>query len=378
MFERDLTELKRRGLLRQVISRQTPQGPEVRIGGRRVLNFSSNDYLGLANHPEVIIAASAAAKRYGFGSGASPLLGGGCALHRLLEEHVAAFKGAASALVFNTGFGANTGIIPAIAGPGAVIFSDEYNHASIIDGCRLSRARTIIYPHADVTALRSLLSRERGRRIVVTDSVFSMDGDIAPLGDIHELCVRYDALLYVDDAHATGVLGCGRGGFAHFGITPTERVLQMGTFSKALGSFGAYAAGTADMTVWLVNTARSFIFSTALPAPVVAASLKALSLVQRRPSLNRRLWHNQQRVVEGLRGMGYVSGEFPTPIIPIRTGSVKEALRLGEHLWEHRIYAPAVRPPTVKEARVRITVSAAHTERHIEKLLRALRSYRRK
>lgn len=368
--------MKRQGLLRQVISRETPQGPEIRVGGRRVLNFSSNDYLGLANHPEVIRAASRAAERYGFGSGASPLLGGCCTIHRRLEQRVAAFKGAASALVFTVGYAANTGIIPALAGSGAVIFSDAYNHASIIDGCRLSRARTVVYPHGDVSALRSLMARERGRLMVVTDSVFSMDGDIAPLDDIHALCRRHKALLYVDDAHATGVLGEGRGGLAHFGITSSEGVLQMGTFSKALGSLGAYAAGSGDIIGWLVNAARSFIFSTALPAPVAAASLKGLSIVARQPSLIRRLWRNQRHVVEGLTALGFHIGPGQTPIIPVKTGSVREALRLGAYLWDKGIFAPAIRPPTVREPRLRITVSAAHTEQHLERLLRAMRGYK--
>ncbi len=375
MFEGELAELKRCHLARRLVSRDTPQGPEIRIQGRRYLNFSSNDYLGLANHPEVVRAAAEAAQRYGFGAGASRLLCGGTGLHLRLEKRIAAFKSTEAALVFNSGHAANTGIIPALAASGATIFSDELNHASIIDGCRLSRAKTVVYPHRDVGRLSSLLAGEKGLRLVVTDSIFSMDGDIAPLGEIQDLCDRQGALLYVDDAHATGVLGRGRGGLAHFGIGPGPRTLQMGTFSKALGSFGAFAAGGEDVITWLLNTARSFIFSTALPAPVIAASLKAVSLVSRHTSLVRRLWENRLMLAEGLADMGIDVSASETPIIPLRTQSVREALRMSSFLGEAGIYAPAIRPPAVRQPRVRITVSAAHEERHIKRLLSVLRRY---
>ncbi len=376
MFKKELRRLKKNNLLRRVIERGSPQGPVVTISGRRYLNFSSNDYLGLAGHPEILKAAAEAGKRYGFGSGASRLLAGGSSIHERLEKKTAAFKKTEAALVFNSGYAGNTGIIPSLASASCAIFSDAMNHASIIDGCRLSGAKVRVFKHRQMGHLEELLKRERaGKKIVVTDSVFSMDGDIAPLRDLYSLCLSYGAVLYIDDAHGTGVLGDGRGGLAHFGLAPEPWIIQLGTFSKALGSFGAFAAGDRDVIGWITNTARSFMFSTALPAPVAAASLKALGLVEKGPALVRKLWTNRKKLADGLRDIGYDGCPSETPIITIKPGALRETLALSSFLWGKGIYAPAIRPPTVVEPRVRITVTAAHTERHIDALIDRLKKF---
>ncbi|MBI5102491.1 MAG: 8-amino-7-oxononanoate synthase [Nitrospirae bacterium] len=375
MFKEELSQLKKQNLLRQLVSRSSAQGPVITIGRRKYINFSSNDYLGLACHPEVIRAASDSLGRYGFGSGSSRLLGGGSLLHERLEREIASFKSAEAAMVFNSGYAANTGIIPALASGKDVIFSDELNHASIIDGCRLSRARMFIFRHKDVTALEGLLKKEKKarRRVVITDTVFSMDGDIAPLDRIAGLCRRHNAFLYIDDSHGTGVLGDGRGALAHYGIGPEPWIIQMGTFSKALGSFGAFAAGSGDIIDYFINTVRSFIYSTALPSSVIAASLKALKILRKdEDDIVGRLWTNRTIIAEGLRDMGFDIMGSETPIIPVMTGSVKEAVNLSGYLYENGIYAPSVRPPSVIEPRLRISVSAAHGEVHLEKLLKTM------
>jgi 8-amino-7-oxononanoate synthase len=377
VFEEELEDLKKRNLIRRLISRSSAQGPTIRFGGREYVNFSSNDYLGFAGRPEIVESLKGATEKYGFGSGASRLLAGGTDLHRELESRIAEFKATESALLFNSGYAANTGIIPALASYRDVIFSDELNHASIIDGCRLSRAKTVVFRHKDVHHLETLMSREPARRrLVLTDSVFSMDGDIAPLGEIHQLCRRYDAILYIDDAHGTGVLGEGRGALSHFNIMPDPRVMQMGTFSKALGSFGAFAAGSAVVTEWLTNSARSFIFSTALPACVISASLAAVDLLKRDTRPLETLWSNREILISGLRGMGYDTMGSETPIIPVRTGDVTETLRLEEFLSQNGIYAPAIRPPSVREPRIRLTVSASHAENQICLLIDIMKRFR--
>jgi 8-amino-7-oxononanoate synthase len=376
MFSDELRQLEIRGLLRSILSRQSAQGRKVRIEGRYYLNFSSSDYLGLANHPEAAASIARAVAGFGAGSGASRLLAGGTVLHTRLEEEIARFKTCESALLFNSGYSANAGVIPAIAAEGDTIFSDELNHASIIDGCRLSRAKTLIYRHRDVEDLARLVKKSKaGKKVVVTDGVFSMDGDIAPVRAIQEMCLEYHCLLYIDDAHATGVLGNGRGTLAHFGVEPGPWVIQMGTFSKAFGSSGAFAAGSAEAIRWIANAARSFMFSTALPAHVVAASLAAIRIIKRDQGLLRRLWTNRELLAQGLRETGLDIAESETPILPVRMQDVSEALRLSGFLYERGIYAPAVRPPSVREPRIRITASAAHTKKDIAALVSALRDF---
>lgn len=378
MFEAELNDLREKKLDRHILSRSSPQGPTVIIGGRKYLNFSSNDYLGLSNDPELLKAATRAVRRFGVGAGSARLLAGGTILHDKLEQLISEFKSSEAALLFNSGHSANIGIIPAISSEGDVLFSDERNHATIIDGCRLSKAKTIVYRHRDVCHLDKLIRKEEGKRkFVITDSVFSMDGDIAPLKDLREVCSIHGALLYVDDAHGTGVLGNGRGALAHFGIKPEQWILQMGTFSKALGSFGAFAAGDKGIIQWLSNAARSFIFSTTLPPCIISASIAAVSLVMKKNKFVRALWQNRNSLIKRLEAIGYRTTS-ETPILPIITRDLDEAFRLSSFLFKRGIYAPAIRPPTVREPRVRISVSAAHTEGELDLLCESLKKFRKK
>ncbi len=330
----------------------------------------SNDYLGLSSHPALRNAAITAMERYGFGAGASRLISGTSPLHRELEERIARFKGTEAALLFNTGYAANTGIIPAIAGEGDVILSDSLNHASIIDGCRLSKAAVRVYRHRDTNRVEELLKEfsSARRKLIVTDGVFSMDGDIAPLPELVYLAEKHGALLMVDDAHATGVLGkTGRGTVEHFGMSGRIPI-QMGTLGKALGSFGAYVAGSRDLIEYLVNRSRSLIFSTALPPAVCAASIAALDLVDQERGPRERLWENRKRFVNGLSSIGVTTGATETPIVPVMVGDSSRARLLSEKLLEHGIYAAAIRPPTVPEgsARIRTTIMATHTHQDID------------
>lgn len=374
MFSEKLALLRQKNLLRTVYDRGSPQGPRILFQGKEYIQFSSNDYLGLANHPHIIDKARTSLGLFGFGAGASRLLGGGSTLHRQLEERVAEFKGTQAALVFNSGYSANTGLMPALADDDTVLFSDELNHASIIDGCKLSKGRTVVYRHKDMTHLQNCLKNTlAGKKIVVTDTVFSMDGDIAPLSDLVYLCETYSALLYLDDAHATGVIGKGKGALAHFGIYPHPWIIQMGTFSKALGSFGAFLAGSPEMITFSMNTARSFMYSTALPSCVVAASIAALEIIETHAHLIDALWKNRDKTAQGLLDAGYDIMGSETPIIPIRTGSLENTLHIADHLFRYGIYAPAIRPPSVKEPRIRITVTAAHTDEDIERLIETLK-----
>lgn len=382
MFFEKLERLRQDNLLRQIRDRgHACASAKILINGIEHINFSSNDYLGLANQPAITEAAKKALDKYGFGSGAARLLSGGTELHSALEKKIAEFKGAETALLFNSGYTANISVIPAIAGEGDVIFSDELNHASIIDGCRLSRAKKVIYRHRDVEHLSELIKKEKGKRkIVITDTVFSMDGDIAPLKDIYELCCFFNSklsppdsiLLYIDDAHGTGVLGNGKGALSHFGIKPDSQIIQMGTFSKALGSYGAFIASNKNVIQWLTNTARGFIYSTALPACVAAASIEALEALQKEPMLMKKLWQNRGRLFKGIKALGFDTMNSETPIIPIVVGGTDTTLQFSELLTNHNIYAPAIRPPTVKIPRLRVTVTAAHTEEDIDKLLKVL------
>ncbi len=383
MFSQGLQELYEQGLIRIIEDRASAQAARMRIDDEELINFASNDYLGLASHPEIIRAAAGSMKEFGFGGVASRLLGGGSILHGDLEQKIARFKGTEASLIFNTGYAANTGALPAISGEGDVIFSDELNHASIIDGCRSSRARTVVYRHRDTTHLSELLKKEKGKRkIIVTDTVFSMDGDIAPLKEIYDLCSSLNrepsgvsALLYLDDAHGTGVIGNGRGALAHFALRPEPWIIQMGTCSKALGSLGAFVAGSREAIEWITNKARSFIFSTAIPACAVAASVKALELIEGSPELLQKLWKNRRMLMDALREAGFDTGQSETPIIPLKMKTVVETLNLSRFLREKGIYAPAIRPPTVREPRVRLTVTAGHSREDIVALVKALSDY---
>ncbi|MBI5665851.1 MAG: 8-amino-7-oxononanoate synthase [Nitrospirae bacterium] len=384
-FSGELETLRNKYQLRKLTCIESSHGSKISIEGQTYINFSSNDYLNLSRHPDIIKAAIDAFKRYGLGSGASRLLSGTYTPHKQLEERIARFKKTQAALVFNTGYAANTGTIPVIAGDAAVVFSDELNHASIVDGIKLSKAAVKIYRHRDVSHLESLLKKSpgnktTGRRLVITDSVFSMDGDIAPLKDIVWICEKYDALLMIDDAHGTGVLGkTGRGGLEHFGIK-ADNIIQMGTLSKAAGCYGAFVAGSKDLIDLLINRARSFIYSTSLPPAVAAAGCKALDIIDKRANMSRRqLWKNRNRLYEGLKSLGFDILDSETPIIPVLAGDARSALRLGRYLYKNKIFVPAIRPPTVPEGRgrIRFTVTAGHTDEEIDLVLKVLKLNRR-
>jgi 8-amino-7-oxononanoate synthase len=373
MFEHELSQLEQQYLLRRLTVVDSYDGPRVTANGKSVLLMCSNDYLGLAAHPALRAAASAAMNQYGFGSGASRLISGTSVLHQELEHRLARFKGTEAALLFNSGYAANTGIIPALCGEGDTVLSDSLNHASIVDGCRLSKASVHVYRHKDVDHVESLLNNNSNarRKLIVTDGVFSMDGDIAPLPDLAFLAEKYGAILMVDDAHGTGVLGkTGKGTVEHFGLSQGVHI-HMGTLGKALGSFGAYAAGDREMVDFLVNRARSFIYSTALPPSVCAASLAAIDIVEQEPVHRERLWSNRERFAAGLKSLGIDTGESETPIVPVIIGDSAKALKAAEKLFENGVYATAIRPPTVREgtSRIRTTLMATHSDQDLDSAL---------
>ena len=372
--ERELEDLAAGDSRRSLIPLDGPTAPAVLVGGREVVNFSSNDYLALASDPRLARAAARAAEAWGAGSGASRLICGTLGLHAELEEAVARFKGTESAILFSTGYQANVGILQALM-PEGVIFSDELNHASIVDGCRLARARLAVYRHADPGHLAELLEAARSapRKLIVTDGVFSMDGDLAPLPELADLARRHQALLVVDDAHATGVVGDGRGSAHHFGVAPGVDV-HMGTLGKALGSFGAFAACSTSVKELLVNRARSLIYTTAPPPPAVGASLEALRILEEEPERLQALARNGTHLRRCLAAEGFAVPEAPTPIVPVVLGENRLTLEWSRSLLEEGFWVHPIRPPTVPEgtARLRITVSSGHSAGQVEALAAAL------
>jgi glycine C-acetyltransferase/8-amino-7-oxononanoate synthase len=359
-----LDELRGRGLHRQLRLIEGPQGSSVTLDGRPVLLLCSNNYLGLADREEVRTAAAEAATRWGAGAGASRLISGNMEPHRQLEERLAAFKGYGSALLFGSGYLANTGAIAALAGKGEVVFSDELNHASIVDGCRLSRAETFVYRHADLEHLAWALYHQRGRpALIVTDGVFSMDGDVAPVADLLELARRHGARLMVDEAHATGTIGPGgRGSVAAAGLSGEVDVV-VGTLGKSLGSYGAYVCAGKETVDYLLNSARPFIFSTAPPPPAVGAALAALDLLEAEPELVERLQANARRLRTALAAEGLGVGAAKTQVVPVHVGEAEVTMELCEAALRRRIFAQGIRPPTVAEGscRLRCTAMATHT-----------------
>jgi 8-amino-7-oxononanoate synthase len=375
MFEKRLLELAERHLTRHLTPLHSAVGPMVEMDGRRILLLASNDYLGLAMHPEVIQAAIEATQRFGAGAGAARLISGSLPPHQELESALAQFKGTEAALTFSSGYLANIGAIPALIGRGGLILADRLCHASLIDGCRLSAADFRVYHHNDTDHLQSLLSTRRKARqtMIVTDGLFSMDGDLAPLPELHRLAQHYDADLYIDDAHGTGVMGPhGRGTAEHFGID-AELPFQMGTLGKALGGSGAYLAGSSTLIRYLINTSRSFIFTTAPPPGSAAAVTAALRVMRREPERRARLWANRERLFSGLAGLGFNLSPSVSPIMPILIGNAETAVSFAEHLFTQGVYAPAIRPPTVPEStsRIRVTVTSEHTSTHIDHALTA-------
>jgi glycine C-acetyltransferase/8-amino-7-oxononanoate synthase len=377
MFEQRLHELERSHLLRSLRAIESASGAEVTIGGRAVILMASNNYLGLATHPALKRAAIDATERFGVGAGAARLVSGTLPPHEDLEAALAKFKGAEAALAFGSGYLANLGVIPALVGSDGLILADRLCHASLIDGCRLSGATFRVYRHNDVAHLKSLLAKRPARRqtLIVTDGVFSMDGDLAPLPELIELADRYDAQLFVDDAHGTGVMGAhGRGTLEHYGME-SRLPFHMGTLGKALGTSGAYVVGPADMIQYLLNTARTFLFATAPPPATAAATVAGLQVLQAEPGRRARLWDNRNYVLAGLRDAGFRLTGSASPILPILIGDAQKALAMAGRLLELGVYAPAIRPPTVPKetSRIRVTVTSEHNRTQLDRALAAFR-----
>jgi len=366
---RELEARDASGLARRLRHIDGAQDAWVTVDGRRALLLCSNNYLGLANHPALREAASRAAMDYGVGAGASRLISGSMRLHQRLEEQLAAFKGTAAALLFTSGYHANIGAITALVGKDDAVFSDALNHASIIDGCRLSHAQVFVYPHRDTDALETLLARSDARRkLVVTDSIFSMDGDRAPLSTICDIAERHGAMVMVDEAHATGVIGPHGGGLVAAEGLQERVTVQMGTLGKALGTFGAFVAARRTVIDVLINTARSFIYTTALPPPVVAAAAAALRIVMTEDERRLRLMANAAQLCAGLRSLGLDVGITPSHIIPVFIGGAAETMHLSERLLAAGVFVQGIRPPTVPAgtARLRVTVMSTHSSEDVQ------------
>jgi glycine C-acetyltransferase len=380
----ELEDLRARHLYRPLRVMTSAQGPVVSIDDHRLISLSSNDYLGLTHHPRLREAALAAVRDFGVGSGAVRTIAGTMSMHEALEDELAEFKGTQAVLTFQSGFTANTGVIPTITGEQDLIVSDALNHASIIDGMRLSKAPRKVYPHRDVAALREILreASEEGREgtglpyrlvLVVTDGVFSMDGDIAPLPGIVEAAEEFGAAVFVDDAHASGVLGRnGRGSVDHFGLHGRVAI-QVGTLSKAVGVLGGYVAGSQDLRDMLVQRARPFLFSTSHPPAVVAACREAIRVMQDEPQLIERLWSNTKRFKGELSRLGFDTGASETPITPVMMGDPDTAGRFSQRLFEEGIFAQPVVFPTVAldKARIRTIVTAALGDEQLDRAVEA-------
>ncbi len=378
--ELELDQLSRQHLLRKLVCRTGPQQSEVLSGGTKLINFGANDYLGLAADPRLGRAVTRAIETDGWGSGASPLITGRTAAHAELENSLADFEGTEAALLFATGFAANVSTLAAIVDRGDVIFSDEKNHASIIDGCRLSRAEVKIFPHCDYDSLADQLASCQSvpRRLIVSDSLFSMDGDLADLARLSQLAQQSDSMLLIDEAHATGVFGqLGRGVAEHQGVEP-ESMIRVGTLSKALGCAGGFVAGRQTLIHWLANRARSYVFSTATPAACSAAVECALEIVRQEPFRRQQLLKRASDLRARLIQQGWNLGQSASQIIPLIVGSPEKVLQLSARLRDQGMLVPAIRPPTVPagESLLRISLSYAHTEAMIDSLVTALQRLR--
>lgn len=364
----ELDELAARHLRRVRRTIGGVQGPTVRVDGRDVLCLCSNNYLGLAGDPRLRDAAIAAIAEAGIGAGASPLISGHMDAHERLERAIAEWQGCEAALVFGSGYHANIGVLAALLRAGDEVFSDELNHASLIDGCRLSRAEIRIYRHLDANDLeRQLASSRARRRLIVTDSVFSMDGDLAPLADIVSLAERHDAWIMIDEAHAVGVFGESGAGLAEDTGLGDRITVRMGTLGKALGSYGAFVAGSRALIELLVNRARAYVYSTALPPPVIAAAEAAVAIARGDVERRRDLWDNARRLHGGLERAGVAMQPLASPIVPLVVGGAAEALAVASRALDEGVLAPAIRPPTVPQgtARLRLTPIATHTAAQI-------------
>lgn len=377
-FGREIERLKRKDSYRWLRGMEGATGPRMQVDGREVIVLCSSNYLGLANHPRLKTAAIEATDRLGVCSAASRLIAGNNELYRMLEERLAAFKGRGAALVYSTGYMANLGVISALVKEGDVVYTDALSHASIIDGCRLSRAAVKIFPHNDLDALKDLLKSDKGfrRKLIVVDGVYSMEGDLAPLPDLTKLAKSYDALLMLDDAHGTGVLGEDGGGtLEHFGLKGPDAVdIEIGTLGKALGSFGAYVVGSRDLREYLINRSRSFIFTCALAPSALAAAIAALEVLQQEPGHRQQLWANVRHFREGLCRLGLSTEPSVTHILPVMTYERQRTMELCERLLELGIFCQGIRPPTVPPGtcRLRFTVTAEHTRADLDQALGAI------
>jgi glycine C-acetyltransferase len=370
----ELRRLEDEGLLLRPRVLEGPTGGRARFDGREVINLASNNYLGLANHPRMNEAAARAARELGAGTGAVRTIAGSMTMHRELERRFAAFKHADDALMFQSGFTSNAGTVAAILTKEDVIVSDELNHASIIDGARLSRAEIRVFPHKDVAAAEDLLDetkREGRRQLLITDGVFSMDGDIAPLPELVDVAERHGAIMMVDDAHASGVLGSGGAGTVdHFGMHGRVDV-QVGTLSKAIGVLGGFIAGPHHLIDWLQNRGRPYLFSTSAPPAVVAACIEALDIIDDQPDRLELLWSNTRSFKAGLLGLGFDTGGSETPITPVITRDEEQTQAFARRLFEEGVFTPAIVFPTVARgrARVRTIVTAEHTDEDLKEAL---------
>ena len=379
----ELNDLRQKGLYQRLRVLEGEQLPVASFDGRRVINLSSNNYLGLTTHPKLREAARRALEKYGAGSGSVRTIAGTMSIHLALEEKIAAFKNVEACVVFQSGFAANAGTVQAVLGKDDIIISDELNHASIIDGCRLSRAAIRVFPHKDVTAAERILAETAalpGRKLLITDGVFSMEGDIAALPDLVSLAEEYGAIMMVDDAHSSGVLGRnGRGSIDHFGVHGRVHI-QVGTLSKAIGVLGGYVCGSRDLIEFLYHRARPFLFSTSHPPSVAASCLAAFEILDQEPGLIEQLWENTRFFKKGLAALGFNTGLSETPITPVIVGEAALAHQFSRELFQAGVFAQGIGYPTVAhgKARIRTIVTATHTRADLEQALAILEEVGRK
>ena len=375
-FEQEVRDAEAQHLRRRLCVVESPAETTITINGRRYIAMASNNYLGLANHPAVKQAAVEAIEQWGVGAGAARLLSGTMAPHEQLEQALARFKHVEAVLTFGAGYTTNIGLLPSLVDRRGLILADRSCHASLIQACHLSKATFRVFRHNDIEHLEALLNQrgKAGATLVVTEGVFSMDGDLAPLPDLLTVCRQHDAALLVDDAHGTGVMGeHGRGTVEHFGLNPQD-LIQMGTLSKAIGTSGGYAAGTAGLKDYLINTSKAFIYTTASPPAIAAAAARAIQIIHREPERRARLWANRRHLYSALTGMGFRLADTQSPILPIIVKAPETALKLSQALYEDGVCVPAIRPPTVPKnsSRLRLTVSSEHTKEQLDQVVHAL------
>ena len=375
-FKQEVKAFETQHLRRQLRIMESPANTTITIDGRQLISMASNNYLGLANHPAVRQAAIEAIEQWGVGAGAARLISGNMAPHVQLEEDLAQFKQVEATLTFGTGYSTNLGLIPSLIDRDGLILADRYCHASLIDACRLTKAKLRVFHHNDVEHLERLL-KKRGKAcptLVVTEGVFSMDGDLAPLPDLLTLCQHHDATLLIDDAHGTGVMGLkGRGTVEHFGLNPKD-VIQIGTLSKAIGTSGGYVAGTTSLKEYLINTSKAFIYTTAQPPAIAAATSASIQIIQNEPDRRQRLWDNRNYLYSELKNMGFQLTNTQSPILPLIVKSSETAMKMSQALNEAGIFVPAIRPPTVPKnsSRLRLAICSEHSNEQRLKVLDTL------